>query len=416
MAKPVLENITLKSGPSPTSPPLVFAVGTVNVFVGPNHSGKSALLQELQSLAQQTSPSKGWKLLGDATFTPWTVEERTAVIEELTRSAKESQQPGPPTFTLSKGEQSWSVVKSEFERALMQLSKARDIAAETLFRNGMLHGWFNRVGGAARLSILAPSKRDAPAKRHSHLLSRLFYSDEHRATVQAIVHDAFALWLVVDPFGENFEVKFSDVAPTTGTERSLSEAAAHFFNGCATFDKMSDGVRAFAGMVAAVVASDAKVILIDEPEAFLHPALCTKLARHLCSRAQAKGQQLFNVCAAGFTTPTDAVCRSATSSRRSMKSAYTDGEFALATHEGNPKQFATPDEWLPLESRLWCVFVRESRRSGRNGRKARSAKGERLRETCPCRLALGERIGREAAGRLTLRTWGDPKLRPASCG
>jgi hypothetical protein len=56
---------------------------------------------------------------------------------------------------------------------------------------------------------------------------------------------------------------------------------------------MSDGVRAFSGMIAAVVASEARVILIDEPEAFLHPVLCTKLARELCARAQQNGQQLF---------------------------------------------------------------------------------------------------------------------------
>jgi AAA15 family ATPase/GTPase len=39
----------------------------------------------------------------------------------------------------------------------------------------------------------------------------------------------------------------------------------------------SDGVKAFIGILSELIAGDPKVILVDEPEAFLHPSLATTL-------------------------------------------------------------------------------------------------------------------------------------------
>jgi hypothetical protein len=38
-----------------------------------------------------------------------------------------------------------------------------------------------------------------------------------------------------------------------------------------------DGIKAFTGIVTAVIAGDPRILLVDEPEAFLHPALAFKL-------------------------------------------------------------------------------------------------------------------------------------------
>jgi predicted ATP-dependent endonuclease of OLD family len=42
---------------------------------------------------------------------------------------------------------------------------------------------------------------------------------------------------------------------------------------------MSDGVRAFTGIITEVIAGDPNILLIDEPEAFLHPSLAYKLGK-----------------------------------------------------------------------------------------------------------------------------------------
>jgi predicted ATPase len=49
----------------------------------------------------------------------------------------------------------------------------------------------------------------------------------------------------------------------------------------------SDGVQAFVGIVCAVLWGDYRAILIDEPEAFLHPPLARKLGRQLTTNLAA---------------------------------------------------------------------------------------------------------------------------------
>lgn len=44
---------------------------------------------------------------------------------------------------------------------------------------------------------------------------------------------------------------------------------------------MSDGVKAFIGIIISIIADDPKVITIDEPEAFLHPSLTFKLGKEV---------------------------------------------------------------------------------------------------------------------------------------
>jgi hypothetical protein len=55
----------------------------------------------------------------------------------------------------------------------------------------------------------------------------------------------------------------------------------------------SDGVKAFTGIIAEVIAGDPRVLLIDEPEAFLHPALSYKLGFELSRATAGAGKRVF---------------------------------------------------------------------------------------------------------------------------
>jgi len=120
-----------------------------------------------------------------------------------------------------------------------------------------------------------------------------FRNDTKRAEFQRIAREAFGWFFVVDSTGEsNFRIGVCEVQPLAGIERSLSDDALNFFKDCSAIEITSDGVRAFCGMIAAVIASEARLILIDEPEAFLHPALATNLAKELCPQAVTNKLQL----------------------------------------------------------------------------------------------------------------------------
>ena len=87
----------------------------------------------------------------------------------------------------------------------------------------------------------------------------------------------------VDEADETFTVALSD--PTEGTllrvrmserapmddeeEQSVSDRSRAFHGRATDIDQMSDGIRAFTGLTAAVLSADYRIMLVDEPEAFL---------------------------------------------------------------------------------------------------------------------------------------------------
>lgn len=290
----LIESLSLRSGTKGLNAPLGFSPASVNVFVGPNHSGKSLLLRELQAAIQHPEQAPHRKVLRELVFTPWDSDRKAGLVEELRMAAKMSATNPKGNVQLSRAHWRQEFGKEHFEQLLKEVPRLRDVGEHEQFRQYFLAGSFLMLGGAERLNMLAPTKREGPkGEYYVHLLSRLFYSDVKRKAVQDIVRDAFQAHFVIDPLGENFEAKISAKAPPFGMERSLADEAVDFFGRSVNIGDMSDGVRAFCGMLAAVVASDAKVILIDEPEAFLHPALCVKLAGELCRLARANCQQLF---------------------------------------------------------------------------------------------------------------------------
>ncbi|HJV77993.1 MAG TPA: AAA family ATPase, partial [Paludibacter sp.] len=55
----------------------------------------------------------------------------------------------------------------------------------------------------------------------------------------------------------------------------------------------SDGVKAFTGIITTIIAGDPKVILIDEPEAFLHPSLAANLGKEVSNSVNGTSKNLF---------------------------------------------------------------------------------------------------------------------------
>jgi hypothetical protein len=56
---------------------------------------------------------------------------------------------------------------------------------------------------------------------------------------------------------------------------------------------MSDGVKAFTGISLELISGDPKIVLIDEPEAFLHPSLATMLGKEIAEIASSQAKKVF---------------------------------------------------------------------------------------------------------------------------
>jgi len=76
-------------------------------------------------------------------------------------------------------------------------------------------------------------------------------------------------------------------------ERGIHSDAVRFHSNAQHIQLASDGVKAFTGIITEVMAGDPRVLLIDEPEAFLHPSLASKLGLELSRAALSSDKRVF---------------------------------------------------------------------------------------------------------------------------
>jgi hypothetical protein len=123
----------------------------------------------------------------------------------------------------------------------------------------------------------------------------LFKDDEARSKIREMTAEAFGLHFVIDPTGmTQFRINMSERAPLDNQEEQALDERARSFHGAATdILELSDGVQAFTGILAAMLSANFRTVLIDEPEAFLAPALRRKLGNRLATLAQERRVTLF---------------------------------------------------------------------------------------------------------------------------
>jgi hypothetical protein len=118
---------------------------------------------------------------------------------------------------------------------------------------------------------------------------------KNEAEVRRIVHDAFSTYFVIDPTAlGQLRVRLSHREPIDPTEeRGIHQAAVDFHSNALPIESASDGVKAFTGIITELIAGDPKVLLIDEPDAFLHPALASKLGQEVSRAAVTSNKIVF---------------------------------------------------------------------------------------------------------------------------
>ena len=86
----------------------------------------------------------------------------------------------------------------------------------------------------------------------------------------------------------NLRIRLSAIAPDEN-EQNWNEQSRIFHGNALYIKDASDGVQAFVRIMCAVLYEDYKTILIDEPEAFLHPPLARKLGYQLAANLRSNG-------------------------------------------------------------------------------------------------------------------------------
>lgn len=122
----------------------------------------------------------------------------------------------------------------------------------------------------------------------------LFMDDSKRKKMRDLTKDALDRYFTIDPTGmTEFGIRLSRRPPKdSGEERGLDAASIKFHSEAPPISEFSDGVNAYVGLIAAVMSLEHKIMMIDEPEAFLHPTLARVLAKNLAEIATERGSTL----------------------------------------------------------------------------------------------------------------------------
>ena len=151
------------------------------------------------------------------------------------------------------------------------------------------------LDGMGRLNLVTGrpgTPLNRPPQNH---IQALFVDDARREKLKRATKDAFGFYVLVDPTtpGQFRFCASVELPEVPDIERSLTDRALKFFSDSQSIDSASDGVKAYSGLIAAVLATDYRVILVDEPEAFLHPPLARKLGVFLTQIVSERAGNVF---------------------------------------------------------------------------------------------------------------------------
>jgi hypothetical protein len=298
----MLKTVALRFGADEEDTPLRFTPGPMTVFVGPNNSGKSLALREIEDFIETGGESLRHIVRRLELLLPPEDEIEDMV---LSRAVADGDAEGSVrVLRLRHGGEYWRrratdlaepVVEQEVDlNALLQAAvysgNPSDEDLERLCRD-FLALFTLRLDGQTRLSLLHPQAAGDPEAHPTNHLGALFRDGDARERIREITADALGLYFVIDPTeGTHFRVRMSDRAPMDDDEeQTVSDRSRAFHGRASDIDQMSDGIRAFAGLTAAVLSADYRIMLVDEPEAFLHPPLVRKLGKRLTQLAAERG-------------------------------------------------------------------------------------------------------------------------------
>ena len=301
----MLRSITLRFGAGEGDAGLVFSPGPMTVFVGPNNSGKSLALRELESFIESGGEVVGFIVddLEPEFPSPSVVTEMV-----LSRQVKDDGRELPPGCTRVVRLKSPSEVSRRratdapeplteqvinLEAVIDALRNVEDLDREDfeILCRDVLTLFTVRLDGQTRLLLTQPRAAGDPSGHPSHHLGAIWRDDRARERIREITADAFGLHFVLDKTdGEVFRIRMSERPPMdVAEEQGCDERTLAFHGRAYDIAELSDGVRAFTGLTAAVMSADYRIMLVDEPEAFLHPPLTRKLGKRLTQLASDRG-------------------------------------------------------------------------------------------------------------------------------
>ena len=262
----------------------------ISVFVGPNNAGKSQTLKDVRCLMdRQASPIKTPVILlnDNSCFDIPNLEtiKRDVHLRNSRRYVDHYtvQAIGSNLF----GKSDFDIHKPQLDNYNTQGDAAK--------RN-MFFEWFSKhyialMDAETRLKLSSETNSFIPAETvPENPIQALFNSPEMETVLQLAFRDAFQQEIKLDVsqlmklcirVGENVKQIPTDARIAYNIAKDIPK-----------IDSQGDGYRSFAGIIIGLLICKNRIILLDEPEAFLHPAQAYFLGKWIGSHQDLLGSQL----------------------------------------------------------------------------------------------------------------------------
>lgn len=286
----MIKNILLKFGRAAGLTAANIEATPVTVFVGPNNSGKSKVLQEIFRFCTSGVKSTNDVVLDSLIFEEFTEEEAVDSINHVKLHPYQTESLQPENIIVGKRGARHQVAKQALINALQQPNHhSNRFCSWYLAYNTII------LDGKNRINLVNQQSTGDLQQSPQTSFQVLFRDDFKRQEVRRIVNDAFGFHFVIDPTNlGNLRIKLSTRPPQSSIEeRGIHEEAVKFHSEAQPMEFASDGVKAFTGIITEIIAGDPKVLLIDEPEAFLHPSLSYKLGKEIAQASVGVDKRIF---------------------------------------------------------------------------------------------------------------------------
>lgn len=284
----MIKKIELKFGSSEKKASLETDLTPITIFVGPNNSGKSKLLLEIEEFCKNGKINTKNVILSELKFSE--IIDKEAEIQKHTLTPTERETLAPDQIIYGGSKIRNKVDKNQLFQFLSDTESYREYFCSFYLSFNTL-----RLGGGNRISLINEQSGGDLQGQPQNILQVLFQNNSKRQEVRRIIYDAFKKYFVIDPTKlGHLRIRLSETPPIDDIqERGIHQDAVDFHNNALDIILASDGVKAFTGIITTIIAGDPKVILIDEPEAFLHPSLASNLGKEVSNSVNGSFKNLF---------------------------------------------------------------------------------------------------------------------------
>jgi hypothetical protein len=263
-------------------------LGDFTVLVGANNVGKSQTLRDMHTKLSQGDAAKAVIVSNLSADIPES-------LDEFMHGVTISDDHINAGYTLYRGIISNLVKGEEVRVPAGTLEEQFKIRKEPHGRQWLLTQFgkyqvaYLDAGTRLQIASFAPS-HDPSQQTPQRLLQTLIDNRDGQEKLARSFKDTFSMEIRLDySMLANLYLRVAKEFPDIPEHPTHARPIMQQFG---TLDEQGDGFRSFAGVLLSILLSEGRVLLIDEPEAFLHPAQARRLGYWVAQYAREAGSQI----------------------------------------------------------------------------------------------------------------------------